>query len=273
MRKFKLISLFLLFVATFAVASSGIPDRTPSEKPATVKTIVFSDRSGLAKPEIVFKSTTDFVVEDGNATAVPTVQAPVIQTPVVQVPETDKDSILTTYNGEVVPPDWLFGTPSQQASVTPTPVSDTPKHNLSPEEINLLASVAETEAGGLDEYHRSLVVWTVFNRLDSGNSWYGDSVTAVVTKPYQYAHGKNPSESTIRVVCDVACRWAGEQLTGQVDTGRTLPKEFTSFNASNGINVFYGLTGGLSGERFHFSPPRDSSNAPVNPYRDGQWVA
>lgn len=70
---------------------------------------------------------------------------------------------------------------------------------FSEEEVKLICRVVETETYQQDFDSKVNVACVVFNRLESGD--FGDTITEVVTKPYQFAYGrKNITEDTILAV-------------------------------------------------------------------------
>jgi hypothetical protein len=64
----------------------------------------------------------------------------------------------------------------QEANSSPRRYSD--------EEADMLARTVWGEAGGLPQEEQALVIWTVLQRVDAG---FGDTISAVVTSPNQFA--------------------------------------------------------------------------------------
>lgn len=107
------------------------------------------------------------------------------------------------------------------------------------QEIDMIARVVGVEAGGLDKFHQSLVIWCILNRVDAG-IYGGKTVTEVLIAPLQF-HGDNcacPLNPEIReLVVDVIHRWHLEKISGH-DVGRTLPREYVYYWGDGEYNHF-----------------------------------
>lgn len=125
---------------------------------------------------------------------------------------------------------------------------------VSDEEIDMLAKTVWGEARGLDEYERSLVIWCILNRFDSGK--FGSSLKEIITKPYQFQGYKESfpiDEDILRLCEDVVYRWENSLA------GRTLPEEYLYFYGDGKHNYY--TTEYQGSVKYDFSLP--------NPY-DGE---
>lgn len=107
------------------------------------------------------------------------------------------------------------------------------------EEINMIAQTIWGEARGMDEYHQSMVVWCILNRVDTGR--WGNRVAGVITAEMQFVgySSKNPVEARfVALAKDIVMRWRLEKMYGW-EVGRTLPQHIIHFHAGNGYNQFY----------------------------------
>ena len=67
------------------------------------------------------------------------------------------------------------------------------------DEVRLICRAVETETYDQDFDSKVNVACVIFNRIESGK--FGDTITEVITNPYQFAYGrKNITESTILAV-------------------------------------------------------------------------
>lgn len=103
-------------------------------------------------------------------------------------------------------------------------------------DVKLLAKTVWGEARGLNDLERSMVVWCILNRVDAG----GGTISQVIKAEGQF-HGYSPSfpvqDDIVDLVRDVIARWQLEKVCAG-DVGRTLPADYTYFNAKNGHNVY-----------------------------------
>ncbi len=132
--------------------------------------------------------------------------------------------------------------------------------SLSDEDIEALAKTLYGEANCVSSAcERSMVVWTILNRLDAGG--FGETVYEICTKPMQFT-GYNPdhpvTERNLELVRDVVSRWEREK-NGEENVGRTLPKEYCFFvadsnpSAGEWHNAFYAYSGGNRGDKIWYS--------------------
>lgn len=145
---------------------------------------------------------------------------------------------------------------------------------LSDREREILAKLLHGEANSdcVSQVERSMVIWCVFNRVDSGISWFGGTIEKIVTKSGQFTgyHENAPVTSeNLALVDDVAARWAREKA-GETNVGRTIPREFLFFvtdrNTPGYHNRFYRWsTGGLGGKNAT-QINYDYKNPIANPY-------
>ena len=122
-------------------------------------------------------------------------------------------------------------------------VKDFSTYKIYARDIIALCKVTNGEACTSSDMQKAAVVWCVLNRVDKT----GDSIYKTIIMENQF-HGYNPNLAVraeeLSIVIDVLFRWQREKLTGEMDSGRVLPKEFTFFAAGgfdeNGqlINVF-----------------------------------
>lgn len=112
-------------------------------------------------------------------------------------------------------------------------------------ELDMIAQTMLGEAGGLSEYHHSMVVWCILNRVDAGDAW-GHRVAGVIAAPNQF-HGYVPTYPVLpelrELAEDIVIRWQLEKKYGW-DVGRTLPSDIMFFHAKNGYNAFYKMNNG-----------------------------
>lgn len=133
--------------------------------------------------------------------------------------------------------------------------------SLFPEEVrNMLAQTVYGEAGlpWLSPAERSMVIWCILNRYDSGEPWFSDGyddIAHIITKANQF-QGYTPdtliSEYNRRLVDDVIDRYIAEKL-GVADVGRTLPNDICYFQGDGQHNTFFRLSDDwLTGVKLYF---------------------
>lgn len=104
----------------------------------------------------------------------------------------------------------------------------------------MLAKVAWGEARGCTKTEQAAVMWCVLNRVDSDSSDFSDTIAKVITQPNQfYYKGTFPLEDDLlELAYDVLSRWYMEKETGEIDSGRVLPKEYCFFGGDGKHNHF-----------------------------------
>ena len=104
----------------------------------------------------------------------------------------------------------------------------------------MLARLAWGEARGCTKTEQAAVMWCVLNRVDSGNKDFRDTIAKVITQPNQfYYKGTFPLEDDLlELAYDVLSRWYMEKETGEIDSGRVLPKEYCFFHGDGKHNHF-----------------------------------
>lgn len=109
---------------------------------------------------------------------------------------------------------------------------------ISKEEETMLAKTVYGEDRDQNLMHRSAVIWSIFNRLDSDH-YKENTIKELVT--HNQFHGYFPSQKHPRwthiLVRDVALRYVLEKL-GYENVGRTLPSDYLYFGGSTGVNRF-----------------------------------
>lgn len=136
--------------------------------------------------------------------------------------------------------------PKETPEVTPTPVP-TPEPTTEPtptitwyyteEDVITMAKVMYREARGVDSITQiACVGWVACNRVDAG---IGDTITEVLTAPYQFAWTPNTpvEEWLVEIAEDVLQKWSIEKSTGEY-CGRVLPAEYLYFHGDGVINWF-----------------------------------
>lgn len=113
---------------------------------------------------------------------------------------------------------------------------------------------------------RSMVIWVILNRYDSGVAWFGVTIEGILTKPSQFAYSATApvTERNLALVNDVCARWYLEKQ-GETDVGRTLPSYVYYFVADSGPgwhNRFYWTDQPLDGPRHYL----DYTQPIANPY-------
>ncbi|MBQ9017879.1 hypothetical protein IJ118_02335 [Candidatus Saccharibacteria bacterium] len=132
----------------------------------------------------------------------------------------------------------------------------------------MMAQILFSEAECVvSDAERSMCIWTMFDRDDSGIAWFGGSLEQILTKPGQYEyHPEVPvTERNLALVNDVAGRWYLERC-GATDVGRTLPAHICFFETAAEAgwhNQFYWLENGVWGTRHNF----DHHKPIANPYQ------
>lgn len=102
---------------------------------------------------------------------------------------------------------------SDEVTETSEPEQQKPLHyEYTDAEADMLARLVLREAGGCSEEEQRLVVWTVFQRVDSTSYDFRNmnTITDVVTAPYQFAYDETaPIKDDIRRMCEAELeKWA-----------------------------------------------------------------
>lgn len=194
----------------------------------------------------------------------------------IEAPQTEDTTSLEA-SGNTTPQQTEEGATFAEVSKTSTIQVEEKASVLSERESNILAKLLYGEANDecVNDCERSMVIWCVLNRIDSGISWFGNTIEEIVTKPGQFTgyHEDAPiTEQDLTLVNDVASRWAREKA-GDQNVGRTLPKEYLFFvtdtKSSGWHNAFYcWSTGGLGGSNAcqAYQVWYDYKNPISNPY-------
>lgn len=139
---------------------------------------------------------------------------------------------------------------------------------FSPNVRQMLAQTLYAEAGCVEsDAERSMVLWTILNRYDSGIEWFGGTLEEVISKQGQFAYSPlgEYTDAEVDLVDDVINRYIAEKM-GEEHVGRTLPADIyffhTDFEAAGWHNYFYALSDGLSGDMEIF----DRDHPIENPY-------
>lgn len=98
-------------------------------------------------------------------------------------------------------------------------------------DVDMLAKLLYVEAGGCSKDEQRLVVWTVFQRIDSIDYDFRDmnTIEDVVTAPYQFAYDESaPIKDDIRRMCEAELeKWANNGTPPIVEPyAPTLPYLF-----------------------------------------------
>ena len=108
--------------------------------------------------------------------------------------------------------------------------------------LTVIARCVFCEARGVaSQTEQACVIWTVLNRIDSNQ--YPRHIVDVILSPNQFAYRDNAptvddfGRDLIALADDVLCRYERE-LSGEVDVGRVLPKEYRYFWGNNHHNYF-----------------------------------
>lgn len=102
----------------------------------------------------------------------------------------------------------------------------------------MMAQVIFGEGNGLTRYEKSLIAWSIVNRLDDGK--WGKDIPEIITRPNQflgYSSNKPITDENYKIAVDVLMRWSYENYI-YGDSGRTLPKQYTSFWGDGKHNYF-----------------------------------
>lgn len=102
----------------------------------------------------------------------------------------------------------------------------------------MLARLAWGEARGCTKTEQAAVMWCVLNRVDSVN--FRDTIATVITQPNQfhYSYTFPLEDDLLDLAYDVLTRWYMEKETGELDSGRVLPKEYCWFGGDGKRNWF-----------------------------------
>lgn len=109
----------------------------------------------------------------------------------------------------------------------------------------MMAKAMYCEARGIgDKRELSMICWCILNRLDSGR--FQGSIPAIITADNQFAYRKSAPMvndfgiDLFALAQDVLLRWQAER-EGEVNVGRTLPKEYC-FYKGNGYHNYFQIT-------------------------------
>lgn len=107
-------------------------------------------------------------------------------------------------------------------------------------DAEMLARVTWGEARGCTKTEQAAVMWCVLNRVDSGNKDFRDTIAKVITQPNQFHYSATfpLEEDLLDLAYDVLNRWYMEKETGEIDSGRILPKEYCFFHGDGKHNHF-----------------------------------
>lgn len=132
----------------------------------------------------------------------------------------------------MVPGDYFEGEREEKLSISYI------NREITSQEINMLAQVIYNEARGIpDKAHQAAVVWCVLNRVDEG--YWGDTVTEVVTYPYQFAYYPDTPimSEFVLLAQDVVDRWILEKQ-GFDYVGRVIPQNYLFYWGDGEYNHF-----------------------------------
>jgi hypothetical protein len=104
----------------------------------------------------------------------------------------------------------------------------------------MLARVTWGEARGCTKTEQAAVMWCVLNRVDSDSSDFNDTIASVICQPNQFHYSVTfpLEEDLLDLAYDVLSRWYMEKETGEIDSGRILPKEYCFFHGDGKHNHF-----------------------------------
>lgn len=125
----------------------------------------------------------------------------------------------------------------------PLPVDYETSNSFDPTELTMLAQMAIGEDTQIDERPEAVaaVMETVFNRLDSEDPYFPDTVADVITQENAYIgySAKNPVDARYyALACDVWLRHE-LKLIGVSDPGYVIPYDCCSFaSRGDGVNHF-----------------------------------
>lgn len=108
--------------------------------------------------------------------------------------------------------------------------------------IAMLAQMALGEYSRIDEHpeHVAASMETVFNRVDSPDPYFPDTIAGVITQPnaYQgYSHNVPVDARYYDMALDCYLRWKLKGL-GVSDYGYVIPDDCLSFHGKDGVNHF-----------------------------------
>jgi hypothetical protein len=107
------------------------------------------------------------------------------------------------------------------------------------EEIEMLAKTVWGEARGCSDEEQRLVIWTIFQRLDS-EIWIGDTIEAIITRQGQFTgyRSYHPIDENILKICEEELqKWIdGEEAPTHEIYAPQLP--YYKFSGSSGHNWF-----------------------------------
>lgn len=143
---------------------------------------------------------------------------------------------------------WIQKTHEPAEIQTTTPTTSTPAgdveiltYELDPYVVSLIAKTIYGEANVVKSTaQQAAVAWCIFNRADSDDPYYPDTVEGVITQPHQFAgyNADNPvTEELYALAADVMLRWMAEK-DGDQNVGRTLPADYIFFTGDGESNHF-----------------------------------
>lgn len=112
---------------------------------------------------------------------------------------------------------------------------------ISDTDIEAMAKLMYGEGRGIEsDAELAAIGWCVCNRVDSDIAYFPDSVIEVITQKNQFAgySPDNPITDRCRKIAeDVLTRWYRERA-GEMDVGRTIPKDYLYFIGFSGHNWY-----------------------------------
>lgn len=119
-------------------------------------------------------------------------------------------------------------------------VEEIPEINIDNIHAEMLAKLAWGEARGCTKTEQAAVMWCVLNRVDSDSKDFRDTVAEVITQPNQFYYNYTfpLNDDLLELAYDVLTRWHMEKITGEIDSGRILPKEYCYFHGDGKHNHF-----------------------------------